>query len=99
MICNKIQKTESTLERLAYNRGKTHMEITMSKFRINNGYKQYLSGNGWAYTHRRVAEKQIGHAIPKGYEVHHKNAVKTDNRPANLAIFPKGVHQKIHRNK
>lgn len=71
----------------------------MSNFGINSGYKQYLSGSGWAYTHRRVAEKQIGHTIPKGYEVHHKNAVKTDNRPANLVIFPKSIHQKIHRYK
>lgn len=71
----------------------------MSKFRINNGYKQYLSGSGWAYTHRTVAAKKQGSPISHGNEVHHKNGVKTDNRPANLEVLLKADHQKIHRKK
>lgn len=65
--------------------------------RSMNGYKQYNSGSGWKFVHRRVAEKKIGHAIPKGYEVHHKNRNKQDNRPSNLSVLPKWLHRAIHK--
>ena len=61
-----------------------------------NGYKQYNSGSGWKFVHRRVAEKKIGKSIPRGYEVHHKNYNKQDNRPSNLRVLPKWLHRKIH---
>lgn len=68
----------------------------MARFRLNNGYKQYSTGNSWQYTHRTVAAKASGGTIPQGYEVHHKNCVKTDNRPSNLAIVSKETHHQIH---
>lgn len=49
--------------------------------------------------HRRVAEKKVGGPIRKGYEVHHRNGVKTDNRPSNLSVLPKWLHRAIHRRK
>ena len=64
--------------------------------RSYNGYRQYNSGSGWKFTHRTTAAKKIGHSIPQGYHVHHKNGVKTDNRPSNLAVIPASVHRKIH---
>ena len=66
------------------------------KTRISNsGYKQFDSGNGWEYTHRKVAEKNFG-SIPEGHQVHHKNANKLDNRPENLEVLSKEDHRKIH---
>ena len=67
------------------------------KFRTSrSGYRQFNTGSGWQYTHRAVAAKTIGHQIPLGYHVHHRNGVKTDNRPANLSVLPANVHKTIH---
>jgi len=57
---------------------------------------QYKIGNHWYYTHRRVAEKKLGGPIWPGYEVHHINGIKTDNRPSNLTVIPRDVHRAIH---
>ena len=63
-----------------------------------NGYSQYYDrGSGsWKYTHRRVAEKKLGGRIWSGYEVHHKNGKKNDNRPMNLTVISKSKHKSIH---
>lgn len=65
--------------------------------RTKNGYAQYNSGNGWKWTHRRVAEKKIGGRIRPGYEVHHINGNKRDNRPSNLRVLSRAAHRAIHR--
>ena len=64
--------------------------------RIKNGYAQYNDGSGWKWTHRRVAEKKLGKKIYPGYEVHHINGIKTDNRPSNLIVLSKAKHKAIH---
>ena len=65
--------------------------------RTVNGYKQYNSGGGWKFVHRRGAEKKIGRSIPRGHEVHHRNRNKTDNRASNLSVLPKWLHRVIHK--
>ena len=69
--------------------------------RSRNGYSQYYDrGSGsWKYTHRRVAEKKLGGRIRRGYEVHHINHNKRDNRPSNLTVLPRSVHRAIHARK
>ncbi|MBN1968666.1 MAG: HNH endonuclease [Candidatus Delongbacteria bacterium] len=70
----------------------------MTKFRYNSsGYRQYNSGSGWNYTHRTVAENKLGGSIFKGYEVHHINGVKTDNRPSNLTVLSSAAHRSLHK--
>jgi len=66
--------------------------------RLYNGYKQYNTGSGWKFTHRRVAEKTLGKAIPADHEVHHINKNINDNRPENLTILTKEEHRAIHKN-
>jgi hypothetical protein len=64
--------------------------------RIKNGYAQYNAGSGWKWTHRRVVEKKIGGRIRSGYEVHHVNGNKRDNRPINLRVLSRAAHRAIH---
>lgn len=70
--------------------------------RVNSGgYAQFRDPNTgqWALTHRRVAEKKVGGRIFPGYEVHHIDGDKTNNRPSNLTIVSKTEHRQIHRGK
>ncbi len=68
----------------------------MARFRSFNGYRQYNSGSGWKFTHRTVAAKKLGGPIFKGYQVHHINGNKLNNRPSNLTVVSAAQHQKIH---
>ena len=53
---------------------------------------------GYAYEHRIVAERIIGRRLRRGEVVHHRNGVKSDNRPANLEVFASSAHHKVeHR--
>lgn len=71
----------------------------MKNFRMFNGYKQYRGNSGWQFTHRTVAARKIGSPVPDGYQVHHRNGIKTDNRPSNISVVPASVHRKIHNKK
>ena len=70
------------------------------KTRTNSsGYRQFWDEESgrWEYTHRRVAEKKMGGRIRKGYEVHHKDGDKTNNRAENLVALPRGEHRGVHQ--
>lgn len=45
---------------------------------------------------RLVYETFVGD-IPKGYDIHHINGIKTDNRVENLCLLEKSRHSKMHR--
>ena len=61
------------------------------------GYKRFADSG--KYVHRHVAERKLGRKIPKGWDVHHKNGIKTDNRRCNLEAMPKGAHYKLHKDR
>lgn len=67
----------------------------------SNGYQKFVDPRtGRAeYTHRRVAEKMVGGKIFPGYEVHHKDGNKNNNRPSNLTVLSKAEHRRIHSKK
>ncbi|NEC17906.1 HNH endonuclease [Streptomyces parvus] len=53
---------------------------------------------GYVYEHIVVAEKAIGRPVVKGEQVHHKNHIKTDNRPENLQVkASRAAHAAEHR--
>lgn len=66
--------------------------------RIYNGYKQFRdpATGEWIFVHRRVMEKKLGGPIRPGYEVHHKNHDKLDNRPENLVLLRVDEHREVH---
>lgn len=46
--------------------------------------------------HRAIIEDVIGRKLATDEQVHHKNGVKTDNRPENLEIIQAIAHHKLH---
>lgn len=52
---------------------------------------------GFVAEHRYVAEQMIGRFLKKGEVVHHKNHIRTDNRPENLLVFKtREDHSRFH---
>lgn len=61
-----------------------------------NGYRTITNGRGVRqYEHRLVWEEHHG-PIPEGYEVHHKNEDRLDNRIQNLELMKEEEHGRLH---
>jgi hypothetical protein len=54
---------------------------------------------GYVYEHILVAEQLIGRPVRKGEQVHHKNHIKTDNRPENLEVKASRAHHAAEHRK
>jgi hypothetical protein len=55
-----------------------------------HGYKILNNGARGGYRqpeHRAVMERILGRTLAKNETVHHKNGVRTDNRPENLELW------------
>ena len=52
--------------------------------------------SGYILEHIYVWEQANGKPVPKGWHVHHKNGIGTDNRPENLEAMTSSKHTKTH---
>lgn len=58
-------------------------------------YKKVWYKNRQAWKHRVVWEEKNG-VIPKGYQLHHKDGNKENNRISNLECLSRAEHRAIH---
>jgi len=59
------------------------------------GYVRIRKFGGYVLEHRYVWEQANGE-IPPGYQIHHINHNKQDNRLENLQLLSNSEHQKLH---
>lgn len=77
-------------------------EILNTKFgkaRIYNGYYKITStkeGNHNKHLHRLIWEDHYGKPVPEGYDIHHINLDKRDNRIQNLQCVERSLHHRFH---
>ena len=77
------------------------LKTKFGSVRLNSdGYYQICSdeyGNNLKLWHRLIWENFYGVEIPKGYIIHHKNEIKTDNCILNLQLMEETEHKKLHQ--
>ena len=66
-------------------------------FVLNPEHSRSLS-NGYVKRAILVLEEKLGRPIRNGYDSHHKNGIKDDDRPKNLEEKSHGDHAKTHNN-
>ena len=66
-------------------------EYDGKKFTLKNTGYYALTKNDRCLMHRYVWQKERG-KIPNGYDIHHINEIKSDNRIENLECLPKSEH-------
>lgn len=79
---------------MEWNRGRKPWNWRGEKIIASNGYVLVFVGKehhladvrGYAYEHRIVAERMLGRKLEPGELVHHRNEIKSDNRPENLEV-------------
>jgi hypothetical protein len=65
--------------------------------RIVHGYIWlWTDDRGYVQEHRLVAELMLGRPLTDDEVVHHKNEIRDDNRPSNLAVMTRAEHMKEH---
>ena len=63
------------------------------------GYVRLATGKSrpqYVYEHIVVAEQAIGRKLRRNETVHHKNSIKSDNRPENLEVMTRAQHMRVH---
>lgn len=81
-------------KRLAYENRSSRPKTIGKKHVTKLGYIRIHTEDGWKYEHHYVWEQNFG-AIPKGFVVHHKDGIKTNNDPSNLELMAKKDHDSL----
>lgn len=67
--------------------------------KIDAGYVWvWVDSIGYIQEHRLVAEKMLGRTLTRDEVVHHRNEIRSDNRPENLCVMTRAEHIREHRN-
>lgn len=98
-VAKKINVTRQCVYKAFKIRGFSIRNINYRPFQIYDGLKFSLRNTGYyslttnkrCLMHRYVWEKEIG-KIPDGYDIHHLNEDKSDNRIQNLECLSKSEH-------
>lgn len=61
-----------------------------------NDYPGKKYRGGFAYKHHLVWWRNTGELIPGGYEIHHKDTVRSNNEFKNLQLLTKSAHASLH---
>ncbi len=67
----------------------------LGKGSIRNGYRKFTVNGKRDFEHRIVWVKRFG-PIPNGFDIHHKNGNRLDNRIKNLQLMSEKAHAKLH---
>lgn len=102
-VAKNINVTRQCVYKAFSKRGYALRGVNYRPFQEYGGKKFTLRDNGYyalttnkrTLMHRYVYEKEIG-KIPKGYDIHHINEKKYDNRIENLKCLPKSEHTKLY---
>lgn len=62
--------------------------------RVGKGHP-LANSKGYAYEHRLVWAA-AGRDLPAGFDIHHRNERRDDNRIENLEIIAHGAHRALH---
>ncbi len=74
---------------------RAHQMYDGKKFTLRNtGYFSLTTGKR-DLMHRYMWEKEVG-KIPLGWDIHHKNTKKWDNRIENFECLPKSEHTRLY---
>ncbi len=87
---NAVKKLRNTFMQ-SHRRRKPSLNKKTGYILITPGYK-----NKNTLEHRYVWEKEYG-PIPKGFDIHHINGIRTDNRLENLEIVSHAMHTSRHK--
>jgi uncharacterized protein YbdZ (MbtH family) len=102
-VAESLQVTRQCVYKAFKKRGFTLRGVNFRPFFIyddkkftlrNNGYYS-LTTNERTLMHRYVWQKENG-KIPKGWDIHHKNENKADNRIENLECLSKSEHTRLY---
>lgn len=103
-VAKQINRTRQGVYKAFKLRGFKMRTQNKLKYIIFNNNKYTINYNGYyrkttkerALLHRDVWEFYTKSKIPDGWDIHHLNENKTDNRMQNLQCLPKSAHSRLY---